>query len=334
MKRKIVTGNATFTFFRPMVKPRLRKKVKCWFLNGICKWVLRITSPADPVRKKYRISVCQIFKNEAPYLREWIEYHLLIGVGHFYFYDNNSSDGYERILQPYLDQGIVTLVKWPKNHAQVEAYEDCIRRFGNESDWIGFLDVDEFVVPVAEKSFPDFLDRFSRRPAVLIYWRFFGSGGRIDRDIKDLVTEDFVVASEKLYTKGKCFYNTQYDYLWNNPKNSRMFHMLWTKVGGLSVPPVDIFDRFLFNSYYPAVKKEIPVQLNHYAVKSFTEHREKDKKGGVFYDRPTHGDSVFFGRDERCGVPDYQIYKYLARLKIRLQNESTQERSGKEGEQT
>ncbi len=333
MKRKTETGNATFTFFRPMEIPRLRKRVKYWFLNGICKCFLRITSPADPAGKKYHIAVCQIFKDEASYLREWIEYHVLIGVEHFYLYDNNSSDGYGHVLQPYLDRGIVTLIKWPKNQAQVEAYEDCIRRFRDESDWIGFLDVDEFVVPVEAHSLKKFLDMFSRTPAVLLYWRFFGSGGRIDRDLHGLVTEDFTVASAKLYTKGKCFYNTHYDYLWNDPKNGSMFHMLWTKVCGHSVPPADIFGRFLFENYYPATKKEIPVQLNHYAVKSFMEHREKDKKGDVFYSRPTHGDSVFFGRDERCSVPDYQIYKYLTRLKIRLQDESLQKRSGAEGEQ-
>ncbi|KIC71464.1 hypothetical protein DB44_DM00010, partial [Candidatus Protochlamydia amoebophila] len=31
----------------------------------------------------YDLSVCAIFKNEAPYLKEWIEYHRLIGVKHF-----------------------------------------------------------------------------------------------------------------------------------------------------------------------------------------------------------------------------------------------------------
>lgn len=33
------------------------------------------------VRKtKYYFSLCAIFKNEAPYFREWIEYHRMLGV--------------------------------------------------------------------------------------------------------------------------------------------------------------------------------------------------------------------------------------------------------------
>ena len=41
---------------------------------------------------KYFMSIACIIKNEGPYLREWLEYHKLIGVEHFYVYDNESSD--------------------------------------------------------------------------------------------------------------------------------------------------------------------------------------------------------------------------------------------------
>lgn len=52
--------------------------------------------------KKYSISICAIFKDEAPYLAEWLEHHLKIGIEHFYMYDNNSSDEYMEKLDPYL----------------------------------------------------------------------------------------------------------------------------------------------------------------------------------------------------------------------------------------
>ncbi|MCR4859538.1 MAG: glycosyltransferase family 92 protein [Bacteroidales bacterium] len=285
------------------------------------RWILRNAAPGECDQKKYGISVCQIFKDEAPYLREWLEYHLLIGIDHFYFYDNNSSDEFERVLAPYIDKGIVTLISWPPLAAQVAAYEDCIKRFREESEWIGFLDVDEFVVPVAASSFPAFLKGFSIRPSVVLYWRFFGSEGRIDRDRTGLVTEDFVVASEKLFAKGKCFYNTRFDYLWGSERNQSMFHRFWSSVNGKPVPPVDAFGRFFIDDYPRPTRKEIPVQLNHYALKSFLEHRNKNLKGDVYYTKPTHSDELFFLRDERCSVPDYRIYKYLTRLKHRLAND-------------
>ena len=45
----------------------------------------------------YDLSVCAIFKDEASYLKEWIEYHKLVGVQHFYLYENeNESDDFLR----------------------------------------------------------------------------------------------------------------------------------------------------------------------------------------------------------------------------------------------
>ena len=49
-----------------------------------------------------------------------------------------------------------------------------------------------------------------------------------------------------------------------------------------------------------------------------TQHLEKNKKGDIFYEKPTHGDDVFYMRDQRCSVADYRVYKYLTLLKKRI----------------
>ena len=54
------------------------------------------------------LSVCAIYKNEARYLAEWLEFHLLAGVEHFFLYDNNSTDDHREVLAPYLRAGVVT----------------------------------------------------------------------------------------------------------------------------------------------------------------------------------------------------------------------------------
>lgn len=53
--------------------------------------------------------MCRIFKDEAPYLEEWIEYHRLVGVDRFYLYDNNSSDDYMDRIRRYVDEGIAAV---------------------------------------------------------------------------------------------------------------------------------------------------------------------------------------------------------------------------------
>ena len=323
MKDRLIRENDFFTFFRP----RKRRSIIGWFktlaVNLFYTLLIKTDRPKRKEKRKYHISLCIMFKDEAPYLREWIEYHHMIGVDHFYLYDNNSSDGFESVISPYMEEGLVTLNRWPYEKGQASGYEDCIRKFQSESDWIGFIDVDEFLVPIGE-SLTSFFDRLAGRPSVLVYWRFFGSGGMIRRDVSRLVTEDFVVASDKLYTKGKCFFNSNFDYYFGYSRNNTNFHKLWTVSHGIPVPPVDIFDHTTIpNRYRAGRNRKIPLQINHYAVKSLEEHRQKDLKGDVFYGYPTHGDDVFFNRDQRCSVPDYHIYKYIAELKCRLEKRSS-----------
>ncbi len=74
---------------------------------------------------KYYLSICAIFKNEAAYLGEWIEFHRLAGVEHFYLYNNLSDDNYFSVLKYYIDKGTVTLRDWPeewKRYAQSNVY--------------------------------------------------------------------------------------------------------------------------------------------------------------------------------------------------------------------
>ena len=60
-----------------------------------------------------QLSICAIFKNEAPYLREWVEFHRLVGVESIYLYQNRSEDDYQSALHPFLNDGFVHLIDWP-----------------------------------------------------------------------------------------------------------------------------------------------------------------------------------------------------------------------------
>ena len=59
----------------------------------------------------FTIAVLAIFRWEGPYLREWMEYHMLLGVEHFYLLSNDCDkvEYSTAILQPYVDAGVVTL---------------------------------------------------------------------------------------------------------------------------------------------------------------------------------------------------------------------------------
>ena len=52
----------------------------------------------------YDLTITAIFKNEGHYLKEWLDYHLLAGVEHFYLYNNDSTDNYKEVLAPYIEK--------------------------------------------------------------------------------------------------------------------------------------------------------------------------------------------------------------------------------------
>ena len=85
---------------------------------------------------RHQLCACAVFQNEARFLKEWIEYHRLVGVEKFYLYNNNSTDAFNTVLYPYLNNGVVELIDWPYYHQNIiecnfircSAYQDVIQR--------------------------------------------------------------------------------------------------------------------------------------------------------------------------------------------------------------
>lgn len=279
------------------------------------KLLMSIIHPRNIVTKKYQVSICAIFKNEAVYLQEWIEYHKLIGVQHFYLYNNFSKDNFSYILKPYIEKGEVTLIDWFYEQGQMSAYCDCVHKFQSESQWIGFIDLDEFIVPIDNTNLYDFLKKFEKHcGSVIIYWKFFGASGKVERDISGLVTEDFTVCWKKYTDIGKCFFNTAYEFIPEYKENGVLHHKMWTGYHGKVFPPVNSFGNVCFHGFDIA-KEHFSIQINHYYTKSLSEWQEKMSKGDVYFKQNPHNEQRFYESELKCEDTDYSIYKYLVQLK-------------------
>lgn len=127
------------------------------------------------------LSVCAIFKDEAPYLAEWLTFYELIGVDHFYLYENGSTDRPGQVLQPWLDRGKVTLRAWPDHPGQKRAYGHCLMNYRRLTHWLMFVDLDEFLFSPVDSHLPNVLTRYERFPGVGANWVMFGSSGHQTR---------------------------------------------------------------------------------------------------------------------------------------------------------
>jgi hypothetical protein len=123
------------------------------------------------------LSLCLIIKNENSYLKEWLDYHILLGVEHFWIYDNESDIPVATSLDAYIQSGWVTVNTITGKSKQLYAYDHCIQTYGTQSKWIGFIDTDEFIVLRDCNDLREYLKAFESFSGLAISSLFFGYGG-------------------------------------------------------------------------------------------------------------------------------------------------------------
>jgi len=127
-----------------------------------------------------RVCIVAILKDEERFLDEWIIYHKMLGVDHFFLYDDDPSFPLEEFTKPY--RQFVTAINWRPQDAlytgrsrQTRAYTHAVEHYALSFDWVLFLDADEFVVLRRHETVKDFLNEFPAYVnAVSINWHQFG----------------------------------------------------------------------------------------------------------------------------------------------------------------
>lgn len=244
---------------------------------------------------KYNLSVVAIMKNEGPYLREWIEYHKLVGVEKFYLYNNGSTDDTVEILSPYVKSGLVELIDFPGEKMQLPAYADWFRKHKNDTRWVAVIDLDEFIVPVHDMKIMDVLNKLPINTSqAVLHWFMFGSNGHITKP-DGLVTESYTKRAKKKHYHYKCIVNP------------RLVH-------GLHVHKHIAFKKTRYMNTGD-------IRINHYFCKSWEEYSKRSGRGDAFngtqfgikrYTRQ------FFDSRDKNEVEDRIMDKYLAQLRKNL----------------
>ncbi|NGX50167.1 MAG: hypothetical protein K1060chlam2_00008 [Chlamydiae bacterium] len=164
-------------------------------------------------RYEDEFAICVMFKDEAPYLKEWIDYHhQVLGASHFYLYNNDSSDNFREVLHPYVKEGLVELIEWKSCeenaiHSEGDgvhwigyqrgAFNDCLKnRALGRAKWVAVIDIDEFIVPVeGVASFKKMLKKASkgRVGAIELNWLVFGTSNLWDVNSDELMTKQLVL---------------------------------------------------------------------------------------------------------------------------------------------
>lgn len=267
---------------------------------------------------KHTISLCGIFKNEAKFLDEWIQFHIIIGIEHFYLYNNNSDDNFADVLKPYIEKGIVDLIDWPFHHSQMDAYQDCYNKYRNETNWLTFIDADEFICPIIENDIKTWLASYKNYPGVAVYWKQFGSNGKLHHSNNELVIEQYTQCWPKPSTYSKMFCNMDFPIAkFKNP------HIFNSKIYGIKVPPVNQYKKIItLGIHRSSIFGNSAIQINHYwgkAYDSFVEN--KINKSDVYHENNIEmgqkRKSLLKSHEAMCTDRDYTIQRFLLLTKLK-----------------
>lgn len=156
---------------------------------------------------EYDLSVCAIFRDEARFLREWLEFHKLVGVQHFYLYNNLSQDAYLEVLTPYIENGEVELIEFPYpssnqlefNSVQIAAYDHALLLSREKTQWLAAIDTDEFLYPVNQENVLSILKRYESHGGVEVNWQMFGTSSVKEIPEHQLLIETLVLRADRYF---------------------------------------------------------------------------------------------------------------------------------------
>jgi hypothetical protein len=151
------------------------------------------------------LTAATVFKNEAPYLDEWLAFCVLQGVERILLYDNSSTDNPREVLEPWIAAGIVELIDWPlhwKSGAQTKAFLDALNRLRGRARWTAFIDIDEFLFSPTGRPVAEVLKQYEEHAGVIVNWQCYGSSRHKVRP-NGLTIENYVLRAKTNWARNR-----------------------------------------------------------------------------------------------------------------------------------
>lgn len=230
-------------------------------------------------------------------LREWISYNLMVGFDHVVVYDNSAATGLSgnetlKIVTDLFPRSKVTYVNWPckicnnnrPNHknpgersSQYAAENSCRKRFGSQTEWMAFMDPDEYFVPMGtSNTWKDILPKFDNDGWKII--KFRSTRARMRQDV---AVPFFDKNALKCPSGTELLNSTRLPCLTKNPNETflRSYNCEYIKS-----PKPERFQRAMKQLYRPDY---VLNHFIHYSTVTADLARSKVKTGGRYVRNPS-----------------------------------------------
>lgn len=225
--------------------------------------------------------LCCIGRKENRYVRDWVEYHKSLGITNIYLMDNNydGEEDFREVINDYIDNGYVILkdCKNKKSH-QLKGYTECYETYGNDYDWIIFIDIDEYITLSKHKSIDEYLeqDKFEDYHLIKLNWLNYGDNDLVYYENKP-VYERFTKPCD---IDLKIYYDVPQNYHVKSIIRGGLGKLIWT-----TPHTPDNIEKCCANNGKKTIQGPFSVMnyeeafVKHYTTKTATEYLEKIKIG-------------------------------------------------------
>lgn len=248
---------------------------------------------------------------------EWVEYHSALGVGKFYLLSTDDPEGYmsmQTALRKYVSEGFVEIYALPHVNPrtvpllQVRLYNECLQASRGKHAWVGFWDVDEFVVPIdpmLPTSIADILRDFEQYGALVLSWRTVGPSGHVARP------SEGIVRSYRRCTG------------WDYPHNAEIKTIANTKFAAYPTTDPHTFVYWNGTSAVDIEKRRVEGHVNPHVIEDWKSKRRKPRL--ALYHYVTKSEEDFNWKSARgSAMGNRKGYEYFERLQ-RIANEQCNE---------
>ena len=143
------------------------------------------------VTRSQYFAICVAVKDQHADVSEWVEHHEKLGAGKIYVYDDSSDPPMRGQLERYIQSGLVEYNFLAQaNHTSIERpqlwiYNECINKYRTRHQFMGFIDVDEFLFlrnhDHMMANISALLQEFEAYGGLAVNWVLFGSSGHTHR---------------------------------------------------------------------------------------------------------------------------------------------------------
>lgn len=261
-------------------------------------------------KKKYYLSACILIRTIEPFLfAELLHYYRLVGVEHFYIFDNLGIYDLRDLLRGNEDITLhIVDGETGQENVLLSVYNYCMNMYRDETEYLVYVDDDEFInFSDAYQSIPEVLRHLEEPDLLVLNWLFMGCGPYRTRPFHQLLIESNQFSGKLFDIQTKCIYKTSRVEVVPSPHFGKM------KEGSRIIDGAGDAVSFVGGNHQ--LRNSPIIWEHHYFIQSRNEFRLKCERGHVVASARRNYEKEIQQSDDQSILRNLMMVRWVEKFK-------------------